>query len=85
MNRQPDIFEKSKKTSVNFGCCSWPAVVLTVAIIAIRAFQPGAEAMSQWSFGSWILMLLPLFLPFAVWIVLLFLTAFGAIAFGGCK
>ena len=38
-------------------------VILTIAIIAIRAFQFGAEPMSQWSAWSWFLMTLPTTFP----------------------
>ena len=48
----------------------WPGYALTAAIVAIRAFQPGAEPMSQWSFLSWALMTIPALLPAYVWIAL---------------
>lgn len=47
--------------SFGTGLCG---VLLTVAIIAIRAFQPGAEPMYMWSAWSWFLMTLPVTLPF---------------------
>ena len=48
----------------------WPGYALTAAIIAIRAFQPGAEPMSQWSFLSWALMTIPALFPLYMWIAL---------------
>ena len=51
----------------------WPGYALTAAIVAIRAFQPGAEPMSQWSFLSWAFMTIPALLPAYAWI------AFGSL------
>ena len=48
----------------------WPGCALTAAIVAIRAFQPGAEPMSQWSFLSWALMTIPVLFPLYAWITL---------------
>ena len=48
----------------------WLGYALTAAIIAIRAFQPGAEPMSQWSFLSWALMTIPVLFPLYAWITL---------------
>lgn len=48
----------------------WPGYALTAAIVAIRAFQPGAEPMSQWSLLSWALMTIPALLPLYTWIAL---------------
>jgi len=36
---------------------------MSIAIIAIRAFQPAAQPIESWSAFSWFLMLLPVFLP----------------------
>ena len=69
-----------KSTSINFGFMTWPGVVLSIAIIAIRAFQPGAVLMQDWSLMSWVLMLLPAFLPIVVWLLLLAATTIGALA-----
>jgi hypothetical protein len=66
------------KTTYSFGCLSWPSTFLTIAIIGIRAFQTNAEPMSQWSAGSWMLMLLPMYLPFMLWLALLFLAAIAS-------
>ena len=52
--------------SFSTGLCG---VLLSVAIIAIRAFQPGAEPMSQWSVWSWFLITLPVTLPFIAFLV----------------
>ena len=79
-----EISQKSRDPSVNLGCVSWPSTLLTIAIIAIRAFQPEAEPMSAWSAGSWCLMMIPLFLPFIVFIVMTMLIAIG-VACGACK
>ena len=48
----------------------WLGYALTAAIIAIRAFQPGAEPMSQWSFLSWVFMTIPVLFPIYMWIAL---------------
>lgn len=37
--------------------------LLTIAIIAIRAFQTNAQPMSTWSAASWVAMTLPVWLP----------------------
>ena len=60
----------------------WPGYALTAAIVAIRAFQPGAEPMSQWSFLSWALMTIPALFPLYMWIALglLWLFARAAVA-----
>lgn len=60
----------------------WPGYALTAVIIAIRAFQPGAEPMSQWSFLSWVLMTIPALFPLYMWIMLgsLWLFARAAVA-----
>ena len=60
----------------------WLGYALTAAIVAIRAFQPGAEPMSQWSFLSWAFMTIPALLPAYVWIALgsLWLFAQAAVA-----
>lgn len=62
---------KTENRSVTIGN-SWLGTILTVAIVATRAFQPGSEPMSSWSFTSWLWMTLPL-----TWPILLF-TAWGA-------
>lgn len=83
-----DLNEKAggnKKLSFSCGCMSWPAVFLSVAIIAVRAFQPNALPMHEWSAMSWFLMLLPTFIPALMWIALLFLSAIGAIAYEACR
>ena len=55
----------------------WPGYALTAAIVAIRAFQPGAEPMSQWSFLSWAFMTIPALLPAYMWIALGLLWLFA--------
>lgn len=75
--------EKNKNGTVfsfGTGLCG---VLLTVAIIAIRAFQPGAEPMSQWSAWSWFLMTLPVTLPFIFFLLVGGLWLLGMI-FAGC-
>ena len=52
---------------LNVKWMNWAGVFLTSAIVAVRAFQPGSEAMSEWSFASWVLMTVPALLPW--WIV----------------
>lgn len=52
------------RKSVSFPVVSgWPGWVLTAAIVLARAFQPGATAMPEWSWWSWLLMLAPVLLP----------------------
>ena len=55
------IFDR-KSISIPLGG-GWPGCALTAAIVAIRAFQPGTEPMSQWSFLSWALMTIPVLFP----------------------
>ena len=80
-----------KSVSIPLGG-GWPGCALTAAIVAIRAFQPGAEPMSQWSFLSWALMTIPVLFPLYTWITLgslwLFARAVAALlekAFSGRK
>lgn len=47
--------------------------LLTIAIIAIRAFQTNAQPMSTWSAASWVAMTMPVWLP----------TLLGALVFVG--
>jgi hypothetical protein len=47
--------------------------ILTAAIVAVRAFQPNAVPMEDWSFVSWILMTLPVTWP--TWFFVLWWTA----------
>ena len=54
--------EKTKLNNVTISMGKY-GVILTIAIIAIRAFQVGAEPMSQWSVWSWFLMTLPITFP----------------------
>ena len=70
-----------KSVSIQLGG-GWPGCALTAAIVAIRAFQPGAEPMSQWSFLSWALMTIPVLFPLYAWITLgsLWLFARAAVA-----
>ena len=57
-----------KKTSLRLGCMPLECVLMSVAIIVVRAFQPGAQPIESWSVISWILMLLPIALPIFMWI-----------------
>ena len=59
--------EEKKNTKITLGS-SICGTLLTIAIIAIRAFQTGAEPMSEWSAKSWLLMTLPLTWPFLVFV-----------------
>lgn len=61
-------YGKTENKSVTIGN-SWLGTILTVAIVATRAFQPGSEPMSEWSFTSWLWMTLPLTWPFAAFSV----------------
>ena len=79
-----NINSNNKKLSFSFGCMSWPAVLLSSVIIAVRAFQPNALPMHEWSGWSWFLMLLPVFVPAMIWIALLFLAAVGTIIYEVC-
>ena len=65
------------KTTFTIGCMPWSGVVLTIAIMLIRAFQPGAEPIESWSILSWCLMLFPAFvtLMFGLGCVLLWAIA----------
>ena len=55
---------QDEKKTISFPIASgWPGYALTAAIVAIRAFQPGSEPMSQWSFLSWALMTIPALFP----------------------
>ena len=67
-------------TTIKFGCLCWPGVLLTLGIIAIRAFQTNAAPIENWSWLSWIWMLLPSILPFFVWFII-FLVWFVILAF----
>ena len=58
-----------KSVSIPLGG-GWPGCALTAAIVAVRAFQPGAEPMPQWSFLSWMLMTIPALFPLYAWITL---------------
>lgn len=60
--------EIKKSTKFTIGCMSWTGVLLSIAIIAIRAFQPNAIPIESWSVSSWILMLLPVIFPLIFWI-----------------
>lgn len=67
------------KYSFSFGCFSWPTTILSIAIIAIRAFQQNAEPMSSWSVFSWCLMLLPTMLPFVIWLIVIVLSLISVV------
>lgn len=55
--------EKNKAPSIKFPGTSWWNSLLTIAIVGLRAFQPNAEPMSQWSGWSWVWMTLPIWGP----------------------
>lgn len=77
------INDASDRKSISIPLAAgWPGYALTAAIVAIRAFQPGAEPMSQWSFLSWVLMTIPALFPLYMWIMLgsLWLFARAAVA-----
>ena len=58
----------------------WCGTLLTIAIVALRALQPGAEPMSAWSASSWVWMTLPLTVPSAAGLVFLAAWAVAWIA-----
>ena len=63
--------ENIKSSSkISFGCMAWPGVLLSIAIIAIRAFQANAQPIESWSVFSWFLMMLPIIFPVIIWIAL---------------
>lgn len=72
-----DGSQDSKRTSYSVSLLNWPGAFLSAAIICIRAFQPNAELMSEWTWQSWALMLLPSYVGFAL------AAVFGAAALLG--
>lgn len=42
---------------------SWWGLVMTISIIFVRAFRPGAMPMEDWSIASWLIMLAPALFP----------------------
>ena len=73
-----------KSTHFNIGCTSWAGVLLSIAIIATRAFQNGAQPIESWSAFSWFLMLLPVVFPLVLWIAFIFLGLVSAVACALC-
>ena len=67
----------NKMPTIRLGCMSWTGVFLSAAIIAVRAFQNGAQPIENWSVGSWFLMLLPIVFPIIFWLVLLLVWFIG--------
>lgn len=63
-----DKMEEKKHITISSG---WAGMVMTVLLVAIRAFQPNAEPMSDWSFKSWVMLTLPMLFP--LWILAGFL------------
>ena len=64
--------EQSKPAALTLKS-GWFCYLLTAVIIAARAFQPNAQPMCDWSWWSWLLMCLPVFMPavtLAVWFVM---------------
>lgn len=62
-----------KSTKFTLGCPTWSGTILSIAIIAIRAFQPNATPIETWSVLSWFLMLLPTYAPFVIWMFVMLL------------
>lgn len=62
---------------------SLPGCALAAAIVAVRAFQPGAEPLSEWSWWSWLLMTAPAFSGFWAWAACfaVWAAAYGAALF----
>ena len=56
--------DKTSPVQISAG---WPGCALTIAIVAVRAFQPGSVPMEEWSWWSWALMMIPAALPFYLW------------------
>ena len=54
----------SKTPTLKLGCSCW-GVILTCAIIFVRAFQPDAAPIGDWSWQSWVWMTCPIWLPVA--------------------
>ena len=75
----PDAPRKSVTVPLTSG---WPGYVLSAVVVAARAFQPGAEPVSAWSWWSWLLMLAPVLLPVYSWAAVggLWLLARAALA-----
>ena len=69
--------EDKRMPALKFGCMSWEGVALSIAIVAVRAFQNGASPVESWSAFSWCLMLAPAVLPFFIWLALTFLWLIG--------
>ena len=65
----------------------WWGYVLTMFIVLVRAFRPGAVPMEEWSVASWIAMATPVAFPwylyFACWAVYLSGMAFVGILKAG--
>ena len=69
--------ETKKMPSWKLSCMSWEGMLLSIAIIAIRAFQANAQPIESWSALSWCLMLVPAVFPLLLWIALVFLWFIG--------
>ena len=76
---KPNGVSGRKSVSIPLGG-GWPGCALTAAIVAVRAFQPGAEPTPQWSFLSWALMTIPVLFPLYAWITLGSLLLFARAA-----
>lgn len=72
---------ESKKTSINLGCLNWPSFILSIALIAIRAFQPGAQPIESWSASSWTLMLLPVIIVVGLQALACLLMVFACVMY----
>ena len=71
--------EEKKRIAISSG---WTGMAMTILLVAIRAFQPNAEQMSDWSFVSWVILTLPMLYP--LWIAAGFLLVVAAVlVFGG--
>ena len=64
----------SKMPTFKLGCSCW-GIILTCVIVIVRAFQPNATPISDWSWQSWVWMTIPIWLP-AVFGLLFFIVFF---------
>ena len=55
----------SKMPTLKLGCSCW-GIILTCVIVIVRAFQPNATPISDWSWQSWVWMTTPIWLSAAV-------------------
>ena len=64
--------DKTPTLKLGCSCCG---VILTAVIILVRAFQPNAIPISDWSWQSWVWMTIPIWLP-AIFGIIIFAMFF---------